>query len=99
LVGVPDLLKITAARSAASSGAARGLRVGAGLSLREVADDLGVSVSTVFRWENGERRPSGELAERYGELLAALADRHKPKRRGEVAMTDERPTTPTAAVP
>ena len=29
-----------------------------GLSLQEIADDLGVAVSTVGRWERGESTPS-----------------------------------------
>ena len=75
-----DLVRIANARSAAHSGAARGLRLAAGLSLREVASDVGVTVSTVWRWEAGERRPRGAAAVRYADLLEALAHRNRPRR-------------------
>ncbi len=32
---------------------ARGLRLGRGLSLREAADELGISPATLLEWENG----------------------------------------------
>jgi transcriptional regulator with XRE-family HTH domain len=57
------------------------VRLSAGLSLSEVGEEVGASVSTVFRWENGERAPRGEAALRYGDLLEALAERRHPRRR------------------
>ena len=74
-----DLVRLANVRAATHAGAARSLRLAAGLSLREVAANVGVGVSTVYRWENGERRPRGEAAIRYGELLEVLAER--PRRR------------------
>jgi len=58
-----------------SSGAARAVRVGAGLSLGEMGRGVGpgVSPSTVLRWERGDRTPRGELAVSYLELLDRLA--------------------------
>lgn len=71
-----DLLKVAAARDAGRNGVGRALRLSAGLSLREVADDVGAGdPSTVYRWEMGQRRPRGEMAERYGDLLDRLASR------------------------
>jgi HTH-type transcriptional regulator/antitoxin MqsA len=49
------------------------LRTRAGLSQSELADVLGVGRVAVTRWENGQRTPRGELAERYLALLERLA--------------------------
>ena len=70
-----DVAQLAEVRALAASGAARSIRLGARLSLSEVADQLGVSTSTVFRWERGQRNPRGEAALRYGALLAELMDR------------------------
>jgi DNA-binding transcriptional regulator YiaG len=70
-----DLVKLSSVRAKAEAGTARSIRVAAGLSLREVADELGVGASTVFRWEKGERRPRGNAALRYADLLEALQRR------------------------
>lgn len=71
----PDVVKLSRVRALARSGAARSIRVGAGLSLAEVAGPVGVSPSTVHRWETGERSPHGEAALRWGELLTQLIGR------------------------
>lgn len=71
-----DLVKVASARDACRNGAARALRLSAGLSLREIAEEVGAGdPSTVLRWEKGQRRPRGEMAERYGDLLDRLASR------------------------
>ena len=74
MTAVQDLGKLTQARRYAESGAARSIRLAAGLSLREVATAAGVSVSTVWRWENGERRPRGDAAVRYAGVLEVLME-------------------------
>lgn len=61
-------------RALADSGAARGIRVAARLSLTEMATQVGVSVSTIYRWEQGQRRPRGRPAIRYGALLDELME-------------------------
>jgi transcriptional regulator with XRE-family HTH domain len=71
---IQDLNRVTRARSFAESGAARSIRLAADLSLREVASAAGVSVSTVWRWEHGERRPRGDAAVRYGAVLDELME-------------------------
>lgn len=48
------------------------LRRGAGLSLSDIARDLGVARQTVWSWETGRTRPSGEHAERYLDILRNL---------------------------
>lgn len=68
-----DLMKLTYVRELAENGVAREIRVGAGLSLREVAGQIGVGPSTVYRWEVGARRPHGKAAVRYAALLESLS--------------------------
>ena len=50
-----------------------GLRDALGLTQEGLARELGVTVSTVFRWEKGRSRPSG-LALRAIERLRAQAE-------------------------
>ena len=59
-------------RELAASDTARAIRRLNRLSLNEVAVEVGVAISTVWRWENGQRRPHGEAAIRYGRLLDEL---------------------------
>jgi len=68
-MGATALVRI---RRLASTGAARAIRQDAGLSLGEMAQDVGVHRSTLFRWEAGLRRPRGPAAERYLALLEDL---------------------------
>jgi DNA-binding transcriptional regulator YiaG len=67
-----DLLEVSRVRSLTKAGRAREIRVHACVSAAEVAAALGVSPSTVLRWEEGERAPRGDIARRYGELLEGL---------------------------
>jgi len=58
----------------------RRLREEAGLSVRAFANALGVSPSTVARWETGEREPSGPYLFVYVDGLRTLAKvRREPK--------------------
>jgi len=41
----------------------------AGVSRRDEATWLGVTESTVWRWENGDRRPGADLLDAYADLL------------------------------
>jgi DNA-binding transcriptional regulator YiaG len=69
-------LELSHIREFTRSGIARSIRIGAGLSLRDVATAVGVSKSTIYRWENGERTPRNRDATmRYGELLHQLLRR------------------------
>jgi DNA-binding transcriptional regulator YiaG len=52
----------------------RALRLELGLSLAEVARELGVTTPSVSRWETGRRIPRGDLAARYLELLRRLGE-------------------------
>ena len=69
-----DLAAVARCRSLASSGAARSIRLAAGVSLAEVARQLEVSPSTIHRWETGLRSPRAAAAERYGRLLRQLIE-------------------------
>ena len=46
----------------------------AGLTLEQVANELGVTKMTVWRWETGERTPRGQNRVEYSRLLRALKD-------------------------
>lgn len=49
------------------------IRAQAGLSLADIATPVGVSPTTILRWERGERSPHGEAALRYADLLDQLS--------------------------
>ncbi len=58
------------------SGAAFAIRTGSELSLRDVAAEVGTSRSTIWRWEHGVRRPTGQhCSMRYLEVLDRLGAR------------------------
>jgi DNA-binding transcriptional regulator YiaG len=71
-VEVQDLTRLARVRDLTRNGVARSIRLSRRLSLQEVADHVGVSISTVCRWELGDRRPRGEKALAYGALLDEL---------------------------
>lgn len=81
------LVDLARVRSLTRSGVARSIRLAAGLSLREVAETVGVGLTTVWRWEAGDgpggRTPGNtEAARRYGRLLEELLAQQQPGRRG-----------------
>lgn len=55
------------------TGAAKSIRLAAGVSLPEVARDVGVSHSTIYRWENDLNEPKGDPALRYIDVLDELS--------------------------
>jgi transcriptional regulator with XRE-family HTH domain len=67
-----DLVLLMRVRSLARSGAARSVRLAAGLSLAEVAQAVGTGAPTVYRWEQGIHAPSGDLGLKYASVLAQL---------------------------
>jgi len=68
------VLALVRVRQMVASGQARMIREAAGLSLAELASAVGpgVSPTTVWRWEAGERQPRGDAAIAYGRLLVRL---------------------------
>jgi transcriptional regulator with XRE-family HTH domain len=69
---VVDLARV---RDLVRTGVARSIRVAAGISLSELAREIGVSPAAVCRWEANQRTPRGPAAVRYGEALDALMRR------------------------
>jgi DNA-binding transcriptional regulator YiaG len=67
-----DPLRLAKIRALAISGEARQIRERALLSCADIARTCGVDQATVWRWEEGTRRPHGEPAIRYGDLLESL---------------------------
>lgn len=66
---------ISFARQMCASGMARELRVSAQLRVAEVAKELGVHKSTVWRWEKRMRIPADPaITSAYGRLLRNLND-------------------------
>lgn len=68
-----DLEKLARVRRLIAEGEARRLREQAGVTLSEVAGASRVDTATVWRWENGQRRPRGDIALRYLKVLDRLA--------------------------
>lgn len=64
------LLGIAARR--AEDGSGRRIREAAKLPMRLVAQNIGVKEATISRWEKGQRRPRGEAAVRWAQLLDHL---------------------------
>lgn len=71
------LLALAEIRAMAVDGRARAIRMAARVSLTEVAESAGVAPATVARWEAGDRRPRGEPALRYRQVLYELAKREQ----------------------
>jgi DNA-binding transcriptional regulator YiaG len=72
LMNTNDLVELARVRSMSKAGTARTIRLGAGLSLGEVAKAVGVSEVAIYRWEQGQRSPRGVPALKYAQVLAAL---------------------------
>jgi DNA-binding XRE family transcriptional regulator len=64
-----DLLLISWTRARCKDGTARIIRQHASLSLAEAGSHLGVSLSTVSKWETANRLPLTEAAITYGHFL------------------------------
>jgi DNA-binding transcriptional regulator YiaG len=73
-----QLLRLADVRAALSNGEAQRLREAADLSISEIAHACGVDQSTVWRWERGLRKPRGEAALLYGQLIEDLRKRTEP---------------------
>lgn len=66
------LERLAKVRLLASNGEARRRRVAANLSPGDIAREIDAAESTVRRWEEGQRRPSGEKALVYLKVLDRL---------------------------
>lgn len=74
MVRSEHLERLVRARQYATTGAGKRIREGANLTGRELAVDVGVSHTTLLRWEEGESRPRGESAVRWAQLLDELQE-------------------------
>jgi DNA-binding XRE family transcriptional regulator len=63
---------ITFARQAVQSGRARKIREDAGVTRETVAHELGVAISTIYKWDTTKPRLTDANAARYGALLRRL---------------------------
>lgn len=63
--------RVARGRAYLATGIGRTTRLDLELSLRDVAEPIGVTPSTVLKWESGSR-PRAEVAARYGDLIAEL---------------------------
>lgn len=64
-----ELRRISAVRTLVANGEARAQRVRRHLTLREIADTIGSSPSTIHRWERGTALPRRLHALRWAEAL------------------------------
>jgi len=71
-------LRLLQARALLASGEARRIRQAVGLSLSDIAADIGVTDSAIYRWERGERIPRGRAAADYAALLMQLREMLEP---------------------
>lgn len=67
-----ELLELSRMRDMVHGGMVRDIRIGAGLTLAEVARDVGVVPSTIFYWEKGRNVPRGDAAVKYARLILLL---------------------------
>jgi len=66
-------IEIARGRRLAASGEGRSLREAAGLSLSDLAPDIGVDSGTLSRIERGLSTPRAGTAERYAAVLDRIA--------------------------
>lgn len=52
----------------------RAIRIGAGVTQQDIADERGVTRAAVSRWESGERQPRGDDLIGYVAILKSLQD-------------------------
>ncbi|MBN1631071.1 MAG: helix-turn-helix transcriptional regulator [Thermoleophilia bacterium] len=67
-----EILELARMRDMVHGRQVRTVRLNAGLTLREVGNEVGVHPSTVHHWETGRNVPRGEAAIRYARLLFDL---------------------------
>lgn len=87
-----ETLQLVRLRHLVKSGEAKRIREEAGLSVRAAAGAANISAAGLWRWEAGERIPTGDPALRYAGFLGKLAPRKLPRIR---ACKPGRRTAPT----
>ena len=71
-MGREEIFELARMRDTVNGGLVKFVRVNAGLSVREVAQVVGVHPTTIFCWEKGGSIPREEAAVRYAKLLFDL---------------------------
>lgn len=66
------LEKVRTQQALPSPAARRAIRIAAGLSQADMADEVGVSVATISRWEAGLVTPHSDHMAAYSDALAEL---------------------------
>lgn len=72
MTSIETIKALAKIRAMAASGEAREIRQRHNLSLTEMADAIPAGANTLARWELGDRRPRGESALRWLEVLQSL---------------------------
>lgn len=73
MTSIQDATLVVRARELAATGEAKRIRVASNLPIGDLARAIDVNMTTLWRWENGERSPRGDRAVRYARALAKLA--------------------------
>lgn len=73
MTDVHQMLTYGVAERHAREGTGRCIREQANVSQKLMAQAVGITVSGLWRWENGQRRPRGEAAVKWVEILDKLA--------------------------
>ncbi len=69
------LARLAKVRELGENGGARRIRESSGVKPGEMAHAVDVDITTLYKWEHGQRRPTGERALRWLDELEALARR------------------------
>jgi DNA-binding transcriptional regulator YiaG len=80
MTSIETIKALARIRELAVSGRAREIRQRHSLSLTEMAAAIPAGANTVARWEVGDRRPRGEAALRWLEILDSL-EAERPRQR------------------
>ena len=74
MTSIETLKALARVRAMAANGEARAIRTRHNVSLTEMADAIPAAIATLSRWEAGDRRPRGEAALRWLQILDSLED-------------------------
>ena len=69
-----DITKLVLARRLARTGEGKRLRERAELTIKEIAQAVGVDTGTIVRWETGRTSPRAPAALRWVDALHAVTD-------------------------
>lgn len=75
MVALSRLSLLAQVRELTANGEAKAIRLRNAISLTEFATEIEVGATTLWRWEEGQRKPRGEAALRYLRVLLELRDR------------------------